>query len=522
MREKIVIFMSMLVFTISILLGQRVFDPKKDGWYFENWGEKDSYCLGSCDFSWELFRQTYLGVYPYNDPAAAPLDAAFYEIFKNCAQDGNCGGMSVLALALFKYGGYFGFCSPANFYTGTIGPDREDLHRAINIIHARQFSYSGISRFIDAVDRGTLQNANAAFSNVEDELGKGDYPVLWLSTAFWGENAHTVIPYKTEKTIGKKYLYIWDPNLPYDDNTDRYDNNRGNKLEITTATGDWSYTSAGTHFGPGGWCLCVPMSDILRKSRHPLAMDVFNEALRTLFVGGPGAAVNQITDSEGRRYFKVEKDFQARWADVENDPLKRIPGLIRWPWLGQAKILPPKGDIYFMKIVPGRKVDLTISISGSQYKALFYESGNLVEIRGEAAVKAKDVIRFSGVGTSEQTVEIRTGAAKRNLTIRQLRTDFSRRHWRSFEVKNLTLEVATPLNISAWGDLESLEMSAGEKVINFDLDLLQREAGELASRKISGLQTSPGKKILIVPKNWKKLGATEIEKRELLKESIRF
>jgi len=108
------------------------------------------------------------------------------------------------------------------------------------------------------------------------------------------------------------------------------------------------------------------------------------------------------------------------------------------------------------------------------------------------------------------------------LTIRQLRTDFSRRHWRSFEVKNLTLEVATPLNISAWGDLESLEMSAGEKVINFDLDLLQREAGELASRKISGLQTSPGKKILIVPKNWKKLGATEIEKRELLKESIRF
>lgn len=531
MIKKIMSFALISSFFGLMLFGQRAFDPKRDGWYFENWGEKDPFCLDSCDFSWELFRRTYLGVSPSD--ARDPFDAAFYEVFKNCAQDGNCGGMSVLALALFKYGGYFGFCSPANFYTGIEGPDNPDLHRAINIIHARQFSYSGITRFLDAVDRGTLENPNAAFSNVEAELGKGDYPVLWISQDPWGEGAHTVIPYKTEKTTAKKYIYIWDSNHPYDDNVSRYEDNIGNKLEITTATGEWSYTSGSNHYGRGGWCLCVPMSDILRKSRHPFAMDVFNEALRTLLVGGPGAAVNQITDSEGRHYFKTEKDVQAKWSDVEKDPKKRIPGLARWPWLGQVKApakvqakalaqrVPPRPEIYFMRIIPGRKADLTISLTGNQYKALFYESGNLIEIVGEGATKAKDIIRFSGIGTLDQMIEIKTSAIKRNVAVRQLRSNFSRRNFREIEVKNLALDALSPANISTLGDLEGLEVAVADKAVSFDLEMKQGQAGQLTSRKISGLQTIPGKKLRLLPKNWRKLETSEIEKKEFLRESIR-
>ncbi|MGQ9471824.1 MAG: hypothetical protein ACUVR0_09070 [Candidatus Aminicenantales bacterium] len=55
------------VFIISLgmlgaLFAQPVFDPKKDGWYFSNWAEQATHCIRSCDFSWDLFRKTYLGV----------------------------------------------------------------------------------------------------------------------------------------------------------------------------------------------------------------------------------------------------------------------------------------------------------------------------------------------------------------------------------------------------------------------------------------------------------------------------
>ena len=109
------------------------FDPQHDGWQFENWRE-DSPDLG--DLSWDLYRRTYLAINPSNDPVAAPLDVAFYQVFKGCAGGGNCGGMSMLALAMFKHGGFMGWCSPPDFYLPANmadhkRPARTDLHEAI-------------------------------------------------------------------------------------------------------------------------------------------------------------------------------------------------------------------------------------------------------------------------------------------------------------------------------------------------------------------------------------------------------
>jgi hypothetical protein len=133
------------------------FDPDRNGWIFENWGE-------TSELSWDLFRRTYIGINPTHDCVEAPLDCAFYEIFKNCAAGGNCGGMSLLALAMFKHGGWMGFCGPANFYSGVNQPDRTDLYEAINILQSRQFSASGIENFMDVVDSGNLNNAISAYN----------------------------------------------------------------------------------------------------------------------------------------------------------------------------------------------------------------------------------------------------------------------------------------------------------------------------------------------------------------------
>ena len=61
------------------------FNPTRDGWSFVNWGEAN-------DFTWDLYRRTHLAINPTNDPIESPLDVAFFQIFKGCAANGNCGG----------------------------------------------------------------------------------------------------------------------------------------------------------------------------------------------------------------------------------------------------------------------------------------------------------------------------------------------------------------------------------------------------------------------------------------------
>ncbi|MGQ9471825.1 MAG: hypothetical protein ACUVR0_09075 [Candidatus Aminicenantales bacterium] len=114
-----------------------------------------------------------------------------------------------------------------------------------------------------------------------------------------------------------------------------------------------------------------------------------------------------------------------------------------------------------------------------------------------------------------------TTAPERRLTIGKLRTDFGRRNYRQFEIKSLTAKAASRLTITTLGDLEGLEAEFGEKATSFDLDILQRQDGTSTTRKLSRLPTSPGKKLRIGPKNWKKLETTEVERSQLVKERIR-
>ena len=493
-------------------LAAQEFDPKRDGWYFSNWGEKSPHCVGSCDFSWELYRQTYLGINPTHDCVEAPLDCAFYEIFKGCAKEGNCGGMSLLALALFKYGGYFGFCSPASFYTGTESPDRADLHQAINILQARQFSAAGIENFIDVVDAGNLNNAVAAFNTVRDALARGDYAVLSIANSALGDAAHTVIPYKVVDGSPKR-MYIWDPNLPYDDNAARYDT-EANVMTINSAT-DWTYvqSSSRTYSGSGGtgaWCFAIPMSIVLPKSRQPLALDMVFDALQSAFVTGPGAAVSQISDDEGRRFYKTDADVHVLGNDLETDPAKRLKGVARWRWPAQGAGDQPPGELYFIRRTIGRADSLNFTISGAQYRAVIGAAGNLIQIESSSGASAKDIIRVSNLGTAAQTVQIQTLAAERNLSVKQLRADVKGTDWRSIEVKNLRVPRNLPVTIQAVGDVESVLVSSSEQAVTFDLDLQQRIKGRFAAKTGERLSTSPGKHLWIAPEDWNVLERTRI------------
>jgi len=491
-----------------------VFDPAKDGWYFKNWGE-------SSDFSWDLYRETYLGINPTNNcPDEAPLDCAFYEIFKNCAEKGNCGGMSLLALALFKYGGHMGFCSPACFYTGNISPDRDDLHRAINILQARQFSAHGIENFLDVCDAGNLNNAVAAFQKVKQLLGMGDYPILSIADDLLGDAAHTVIPYRTEEySSGTKIMYIWDPNNPHDADTSHY-SSPDCQMVINGPT-DWTYSSGmvpnrRTYNGSdGGWCFTVPMSLVLRKARHPMAPDMAFDALMTIFVSGPGAAISQISDDEGHKFYRTEVDKHLSRRDIEMDPEKRLKGIGRWPWYGFAKKTELPGELYFIRGQLGKLKRLNLTVSGVKYKMVQTIASELTEINVKSPTHSKDNIRFSRPGMTDQSIEMETLGKDRNVTVKQLKTGPKGTEWLSFNIDNFTVECDIRVVMNIVGGQGGIQVSSQDKKVNFSLEMQRYFSGKVSKKNVGTLATTPGEILRVSPKDWNSLAKIGIDKETL-------
>jgi len=517
-RRAIAAIGTLVVGVVALSAWSVPFDPAIDGWYFSNWEELAPNCVGSCEFSWDLYRQAYLGINPTHDCVEAPLDCAYYEIFKRCAEGGNCGGMSLLALALYKYGGYMGFCSPANFYTGAEGPDRDDLHQAVNNLQARQFSASGIENFLDLVGAGDLNNAERAFYEVKENLGKGDYPVLSLANSFYGADAHTVIPYAVEENPagyppGTKIMYIWDSNHPYDEDPDHYaDWNTAHHLVIHS-TYDWSYTSGGTHYSGGGWdsawCFCVPMSKILHKARQPMALDMVFDALLSAFISGPGAVLTQISDDDSHRVFAQPRttDQLEVW---EEDPAARLEWVFRWPWVRNTT--PDSPELFFVyQPDGGEESGLSFTVDGASYRLLLVCAGDLFELTGTSAGPARDVIRLSGTDSSPY-LEITTSSAQRTITLRQLRITRGSATWRGFLLRDLVIRADTTITIATVGDLAALNITSSATKLVFTLSIESKSEDGFLRREFSGLTAPPGRWLQVGPSDWGRLDVATLER----------
>jgi hypothetical protein len=477
------------------------FDPTVDGWHFEN--------FGTDDLSWDIFRRTYSGVSQAEDCVSAALDCAFYEIFTQCAGPGNCGGMSLLALALYKHGGYLGYCSPACFYAGgTDGPDRDDLAEAINAMQARQFSAPGILNFLDICDAGDMNNAERAYNDVKAALAKGDYPVLSIATDYIGGSAHTVIPYRVEESGGQKRMFIWDSNFPSDDHPSRYLPTSTNQILTINGPTNWSYAGQTTYSGAagGGWCFCVPMSIVMSKHRHPLQTDLILNQLSLMFISGMGS-VSQVEDAQGRRLYRTAADVHTSRSEFEDNPAARLPGFARWPWFGQTRDDMP--ELYVGRRRGGGG-DLTITMHGESYGLRLLTSDCILEVECQSTTTARDVIRVSRKVGEPQTLSFSTHAPSRRVKIRQLWTGVRPSDWKRYEIANLLVTEAAPVEIAAFAVEGAVEVICDEGAVEFDLILERGLGGELTRREVGRLTAPAGERLRIMPENWQRLEGTEV------------
>jgi hypothetical protein len=490
------------------ILGE--FDPTTNGWFFENWGEASPY-------SWDLYRRTYLAINPTQDLIAAPLDCAFYEIFKSCGANGNCGGIAMLGLALYKYGGFLGFCSPASFYTGAgLGPDRADLHAAVNIMQARQFSAPGIRNFLDVVKAGDLNNGETAFNRIKSGLASGDYAMLSLSNGIFGDAAHTVIPYKVEEpSPGTKVMHIWDPNRPFDAFPGFYTGGN-NKITITGPT-SWTYDqnaggfSGGTLYNGsmGGWCFAIPISLELHKARQPISVGFILTGLTTLFVSGIGAAVTQIEDDTGRRFYKADRAHR-RTTEIETSSAKRLDGVARWPWFAAGKAGELPGELFFLERPPGSPA-LTVTVRGPAYNLVQAQAGNLLEVQARSLAPARDRIRVEGFAGDAQAVELRTDGAKRVVNVHQLRAENADGDYRSMHIRDAEV-TRSDLKVETLGGFEGVEVSSVKASKAFDLELRRYRAKTLAIHSGGRQAVAAGRAVRLTPGDWDGLSKTTVER----------
>jgi hypothetical protein len=474
------------------------FDPRSDGWFFGNWGE-------AAPFTWDLYRRTYLAINPSHDPIAAPLDSTFFEIFKNCASGGNCGGMVLLAIAAFKYGGFFGYGSPVSFYTGPhaeVGPDRADLHETINIMQARQFSAPGIRNFLDVVAAGELNDGFAAWTRIQGGLGSGDYHLLSLSNGIFGDAAHTIVPYRATQAGGTRTLWVWDPNRPYDGFPAFYDLGR-NRIDITGPT-SWVYDQNGGDPNLGGtvyagsnngWFFAIPTSAILHKARQPISLGFIISGLTYLFVSGTGAALTQIEDDEGRRLFTSDSVHTER-GDLETAPSRRLPGVAPWPWVGGLGKVPP-GALFVLERPPG-SAPLNVTVKGADYRLQHVSASDLVEIEAHPGTRATDKLRLEG-DAGDRALELTSTRAGRRFDIRHVRvTDAG--EWRGVRMRNAAAAGApVRLRVPA---AEGVEISCRRTRDDIEIEFERFRARRLSRSTLAAQPLAAGKPLVATPGPW--------------------
>jgi hypothetical protein len=359
-----------------------------------------------------------------------------------------------------------------------------------------------------------LNDADAAYKIVKEHLAKGDYAVLSIANDALGQWAHTVIPYKVEDNQSgyPKKMHIWDPNHPYDADPNHYSDSR--KLLVINGPFDWNYTSAGNNYSGagGGWCFAVPMSLVLTKSRQPMALEVFAEALITLFVSGLGAAVSQISDDEGRRLYTTDADVHTSRLEFETDPQKRLREIVRWPWFGSNKWNKIPGELYFMRRHKNKTSPLNVTVSGTSYKMIECMGRNLLQISSDSKEPARDTIRTYGLISDAISIDIMTSGKKREISIDHLLTGEIGKEWRRYKFKNIKLPERVPIEIKMKKQMNAVAVTSQGKEAQFDLDIEQRRDGRIVTKRITKVTTIPNKILRLAPEDWKNLSKSKLIK----------
>jgi hypothetical protein len=466
-----------------------------NGWSFDNFTQPD--------FDWDLFRETFIGVAQTQASSANFDNIIFDEIYKTLPNDGHCYGINLLALMMLKHGGYLGYCHPPHVYAGSpaVGPTDPQLRRAIQLMHGQQLTHRFLLFLLDIIAVNKNRDGNYAYAQFEYYRAKDDPCIISVTESLNPDDGgHALIAYDVLDLGATKRILIWDPNRSYYESpADKiYYDSGSNFIEVTTASGAWSFIMAdGTtwsgHPGGGGNIVTLPLSVAGKRDRLPQSLFAdIADALTKIFVYADDAEIEQITDGQGRRLFipgTHEPDTNA--VTGMRNVMPFIPMTGNSARHGRPKIYFHRGNDPIEITVNSRSSGYRLDVLGEQgYISLTSVDGHGIGQLGIAGIHS---------ATPEISFRSEAIAVKHKLEIHSLSSGDT--PIRIYRMENLELDAGRQVELRLIYGGEVLEIQSRDSELSYDLKL-QSSTKERAPEISQRIQMSPGEKLQIRPQHW--------------------
>jgi hypothetical protein len=486
----------------------------KNGWRFGNFDD--------AILSWDIYRDTFIGIPPSEDPWSSAFDVLFYEeLYKDkLAAPGNCFGMSLLNLMIQKNGGHMGFCAPVTQYSGDptrsgTGPTDLALHRAINVMHGHQVNLPTVQFLLNIFAQHFNRNGAYAFDQFNYWQTRGDLTLVSITRDLNpADDGHTLIAYKAvDLGGGNKKIFVLDPNRSWGNSTDQmWYNSESNFIQITNQAWSFDMADGSTwHGDPGtlsnsGNIVITPISITGPLSRSPASLGdtVIGQLLNTLLLTGDGATVEQVTDAQGKRLYKPGT------MEIDTDPATGITNLIPGFLSDQRGSNRQIGAVMLFQLgSSGGALRISVSAGTGGYTLNSMSGRTAVSVTARGGT-GTDVLTIRNPGTAATSVSLENqrGASDYDVTI--TRAGVPHTQIRMLSASRLRINGQGAIEVGLTNAGEALQISSRQASLRYDLTLTQitRRGSEGLTR--SDVSQNPGAACAVQPQNWQQLKGAQV------------
>ena len=398
---------------------------QKNTWYFDNFGKPQA------SITWDLFRETFIGIAPDYDDAGIFDQLMFDNLYaKSLFPPGHCFGLELMLCHLLRYGGHAGFCAPASQYPGSyvssgdeLGPDDLRLEHAIQVLHGHQINYRFLSHMLDIIAVNKNRDGNYAYGQYKYYEAKKEPMVLSVTKSLVPsetDGGHVLLPYFATEEDGFKKIFVHDVNHSFfnpDTSEHNFYTNRNNYVKINPSDGCWSYggglnysgCSSGGPSGSGN-LIIMPFSIVARKDRLPQSLFAdAAEALGKIFVLSQETQLEQLSVPDGRRYFQPGRQ------DVEFADSLAMHSVLPFVPINGGKPLPKDAtQLYFVR--GENNLNVTIQAGSTGYKIQLFSDYTSITVESKVPGILEE-IQLRDWHTPNPVVELKNQEGKSRGTV---------------------------------------------------------------------------------------------------------
>ena len=512
MKSQLLIKPAAVALTFSMATAGFADDyASKNGWRFLNFSDPT--------FSWALYRDTFIGIPPAEDPWSSAFDVVFYEqVYKSkLSADGNCFGMSLLNLMIQKNGGHLGFCAPVTQYSGdptssAMGPTDPMLRRAINVMHGHQVNLPTVQFLLNIFAQHFNRDGAYAFDQLNYWQSRGDLTLVSITKDINpSDGGHTLIAYRAvDLGGGNKKIFVLDPNRTWGSTTDQtWYNTESNFIQITNHA--WSFDMGGGVTwsgdpGTGGNIVITPASVTGPLSRSPASLGdtIIGNLLNTLLLSGDSPHVEQVTDARGRRLYKPGT------SELDTDPSTGMLNMLPWFLSDQGNPRhQPGGVVLFQLGESATALRISVSAGPGGYTLRSMGGRTIVAVTAHGGT-GSDSLTIRVPGTAHTNVSLENSRGATDYDVSFTRATVPRQQVRVLSSSRLRISGQGTVEVGLTGAGDALQISASQASLRYDLalsNITRQTQSTLARAEVS---QEPGASRTVQPRDWQKLKNTQV------------